>query len=416
MSVTDSVSVFAEGTFQEQIQELVNYVVRTRSEEERAAFIRPFQDAMKKEDGKKSLDEDEERKKKVISMVLSEVKGFGDGNEKEIEGFFNLIYAHLFSLFPPNSPKAKQHLDALLRTISSAPSEQSFIKYRILSNLFNTIPRTSPLRLSVYNTLLSIAVSRDEIDTLSLNRADVEKWLKEWEISPEDKSAFLKNIVDAYAKLGQSATSYEYTLSYIRSLPPDSDAAHVASVDAIATSLRLPFIFNFDPLFKLDAVVALKDHELFSLLQVFLNDGLSEFTAWDQAHSGILAKYNLDKAQLEHKIRLLTLASLGFKHVGQNLPYSKIAETLQVDVSEVEKWVIDVIRTGLLSGKLSQTKQTLHIIRSTARAFEREQWEVLEKRLLAWKSGLSGVLEVVANARRQGGHVSSQAPVTTVGA
>lgn len=28
----------------------------------------------------------------------------------------------------------------------------------------------------------------------------MEKWLTEWRISPEEKSAFLKNIVDAFAK------------------------------------------------------------------------------------------------------------------------------------------------------------------------------------------------------------------------
>lgn len=57
---------------------------------------------------------------------------------------------------------------------------------------------------------------------------------------------------------------------------------------------------------------------------------------------------DLEVIQLERKIRLLTLASLGFQKVGQNVPYSKIAETLQVDVSEVEKWVID----GMISCSL----------------------------------------------------------------
>lgn len=54
-----------------------------------------------------------------------------------------------------------------------------------------------------------------------------------------------------------------------------------------------------------------------------------------------------------------------------------------------------VIRTGLLSGKLSQTSQTLYTTRSTARSFEREQWKALERYLLSLKLGLSGVLEVV---------------------
>lgn len=32
---------------------------------------------------------------------------------------------------------------------------------------------------------------------------------------------------------------------------------------------------------------------------------------------------------------------IGFQNIAINLPYSKIAETIQVDASEVEKWVID---------------------------------------------------------------------------
>jgi translation initiation factor 3 subunit M len=74
---------------------------------------------------------------------------------------------------------------------------------------------------------------------------------------------------------------------------------------------------------------------------------------------------------------------------------------------------IVVIRAGLLSGKLSQTTQTLHITRSAARTFEREQWAALEKRLMAWKAGLGGVLEVVATARTSIGKRSNGANLGT---
>lgn len=67
-----------------------------------------------------------------------------------------------------------------------------------------------------------------------------------------------------------------------------------------------------------------------------------------------------------------------------------------------------VIRAGLVWGKLSQNTQSLFVTRATSRTFGREQWELLEKRLLAWKSGLAGVLEVVANAKRVGGHAPAQ--------
>ncbi|KAF8638604.1 hypothetical protein AX17_002145 [Amanita inopinata Kibby_2008] len=405
MTLTDSVSIFAEGTPEEQVQELVHYIVRGRSDEERAAIVHPFVEIVEIKEGQKPFNEDDDRRRQVFSKIISELKSLGEGTEREIEGFFNMIYAHLLSLYALDSSEIREHVNTLLQIISSAPSDKASIKYRILSNLFNAIPRFSSLRLPVYVTILDLASVNGEIEVLKLSRADVERWLSEWDISEAEKAAFAKRIADAYARSNQRDKSYEYSLTYVRLLPTPSPEAQTAAVDVIASALRLPSVFDFDPLLKLDAVVATKDHELFSLLKIFLNDGLVEFQSWDENHPGAIENHHLDKPQLARKMRLLTLASLGFRYVGQDLPYSKIQEALQIDVSEVDKWVIDVIRAGLLWGKLSQTNQTLHVVRSTARTFEKEQWEILEKRVLAWKTGLSGVLEVVANAKRQAGLV-----------
>ena len=86
--------------------------------------------------------------------------------------------------------------------------------------------------------------------------------------------------------------SYQYTLSYVRSLPPTSETGKAAALDAIATALRLPTIFDFDPLFKLDAVIAVNHHELFSLLQIFLNEGLSQFKVWERRYADAFEKYS----------------------------------------------------------------------------------------------------------------------------
>ncbi|KZT05631.1 PCI-domain-containing protein [Laetiporus sulphureus 93-53] len=402
MVATDSVSVFAEGTFSEQIRELVDYLARGRPEEERPAYVQPFTDILETAEGQPAIEEDEARRKNVFTMVLGEVNGLGDGSEKEIEGFFNLLFAHFITLLPLDSSDAKARLVSLLQTIAGSP-DQSIIKYRILSNFFNALPRRSNLRLLVYKTLLELASTHDELELLGLSRGDVEKWASEWDISVEEKSEFLQSVASAYTKSGQPEIAFGYTLSYVRSLPSSSPNAQTAAVDAIVDALRLPLYFDFDAFFRLDAVVAAKDHELFSLLQIFLNDGLPEYKAWEEGHADAFAKYGLERPQLERKVRLLSLATLGFQNIGHHLPYSTIASTLQVEQSDVERWVIDVIRAGLLSGRLSQTSQTLHVTRAGIRAFERPQWELLEKRLLAWKTGLAGVLDVIADARRKGG-------------
>lgn len=77
------------------------------------------------------------------------------------------------------------------------------IHSRSLSSLFNTLPRHSALRLPVYKTLLELASSNDELHVLQVSRSDVENWLKEWDITPTEKSAFLKTLVDVFSKAGQ---------------------------------------------------------------------------------------------------------------------------------------------------------------------------------------------------------------------
>jgi translation initiation factor 3 subunit M len=82
--------------------------------------------------------------------------------------------------------------------------------------------------------------------------------------------------------------------------------------------------------------------------------------------------------------------------------------SLEVTVDLLTRERSSVIRTGLISGKLSQTTQTFHVIRALPRSFGDEEWRVLERRLVAWRVGLEGVRGVLAQTARQSqGHGQS---------
>jgi translation initiation factor 3 subunit M len=399
--MSDSVSIFAEGTFEEQVKELVEYLARGLVDDERVSFIRPFQDALLTTEGKLPASEDKDRQRQVISMILNEVKTLGDGSESQTEGFFNLLLSHILSLFL-DTPESKEKVSKFITAVvsSTATTDQLLIKYRILSNLYNTLPRQSPLRLNAYQALLNLASSNDELEVLQIEKSDIGRWIDEWDITSEEKRAFLKSLSDAYEKAGEQEIAYSYQLSYLRSLPPSSPDVQTAALEVIASALRLPAIFNFESLLKLEPLQAVKTHDLFGLLKIFLNGGLAEYTQWEAKNGATLDKFNLKKETLQKKIRYLTLTSLCTRHIGRELPYSVIASTLQIEEKDVEAWVIDVIRANLISGKLSQPARTLYTTRSTSREFGKEEWQDLEKKLLVWKAGLLGVLDVVAAARK----------------
>ena len=140
-------------------------------------------------------------------------------------------------------------------------------------------------------------------------------------------------------------------------LPKDSPVAQEAVLDAVASAIRLPSIFNFDSVFKLGNLPLIKDHPLRVLLDIFLGKGLSDYQSWASSHADCMVTYStstlfpvnetvfqcqagLDRAELERKIRLLTLASLASTHVGKAILYAQIASALQVPEQDVEKWVI----------------------------------------------------------------------------
>ncbi|KAH9026900.1 hypothetical protein EDB85DRAFT_2148849 [Lactarius pseudohatsudake] len=55
---------------------------------------------------------------------------------------------------------------------------------------------------------------------LPIPRAEVEKWLKKWEIAPPEEGAFLEHLVGALPKQGGQDMAHHYELAHVRSLDP----------------------------------------------------------------------------------------------------------------------------------------------------------------------------------------------------
>jgi len=52
-------------------------------------------------------------------------------HSSEAEGFFNLLFAHIFTLHPSTSPEANRYTNSLLKTIATSSSDRLSIKYRV---------------------------------------------------------------------------------------------------------------------------------------------------------------------------------------------------------------------------------------------------------------------------------------------
>ncbi|KAJ2811291.1 hypothetical protein GGI24_006859 [Coemansia furcata] len=76
-----------------------------------------------------------------------------------------------------------------------------------------------------------------------------------------------------------------------------------------------------------------------------------------------------------------------------------IVQAIDVAMLKVKVWIINVIRSGLIQGKMNQVARTLLPTWSTYRTFGADQRKLLGKLLKQWKALLEKFQPVISNAK-----------------
>ena len=281
----------------------------------------------------------------------------------------------------------------------------------VLTTIFNTLDPDDGIRYPVFSSILDIVARSGSFDSLQPHLKHLEGWFSLWKVNASQQRKMYQKVSGLANDAGENQQGYEYLVRALRTIP-SSDAAGTEGKDLSAQALRIalnsPTHFDFEDLTSLDSIQALRQSEpvYFQILELFTSDTLEDFNNFKEEHPGWIEAQKLDESVLVRKIRLLTLASLAASSgQARSLPYDTISTALQIPREEVEMWVIDVIRAGLVEGKLSQVNQTFLIHRSTYRVFSENQWREVAGRLDMWRTSLTGVLEVI---RAEKGNVISQ--------
>ena len=280
-----------------------------------------------------------------------------------------------------------------------------------LTTIFNTLPTDEVIRYNVFLTILrviratsSAAAFEALIPQLQTN---LPEWLESWQLDDDDVRNMHVEIADVAAASGNFDLSYEYLLRGLESIP-SSSASEPETRDVakrtLITALTNPSVTDFTPLTTNDAILALKntDSALIELLEIFSSDDFSSYNDFLETTS--LSTLGIPESAaniLATKIRLLTLATIAASAQNRSVPYNQIAKNLEISSEDVEMWVIDTIRAGLVEGKLSQLKQEFLVQRATYRHFGEKQWTEIQGRLMVWRRSLESVLNVVRSERER---------------
>ncbi|PHH85864.1 hypothetical protein CDD83_11082 [Cordyceps sp. RAO-2017] len=186
-----------------------------------------------------------------------------------------------------------------------------------------------------------------------------------------------------------------------------SEEAQRLSLRAVKMAILSPSYFLYQDLRAIPSVQALSDsHAVYSqLLDIFAEQDLEDYNDFNEEHEGWVEAQKLDHEKLHRKMRLLTFASLAAATPSREIEYGKIAKALQIPRDDVERWAIDIIRAGLVEGKLSQQRGMFLVHKVTYRVFGQKQYQELATRVDHWRATLQNVLGVLrqeqTNAKAQ---------------
>ncbi|CEG71264.1 Putative Eukaryotic translation initiation factor 3 subunit M [Rhizopus microsporus] len=264
-----------------------------------------------------------------------------------------------------------------------------------LLNLYNALPGNSPLRYHAFVGLVEVTAQADELDSLYDQLEHIDAWSTKWGLDQSTQRELYSYLFEVLTKAGEDKLAFNFLLKKLTTFAENDKESTVLAKDIVLRAVSMENYYAFEDLLQYKAIQNLKGTEEYELLDVFLNGTLASYQSFASSHSNLIqhSENNI------HKMRLLSLASLGSENLSRELKYADIANSLQIPEEEVEMWVIDVIRAGLVEAKLDQLNKTVIVHRSIYRVFGPEQWKKLSTTLSTWKENLNEILTVVGNAK-----------------
>ncbi|KAK3356124.1 hypothetical protein B0H65DRAFT_68295 [Neurospora tetraspora] len=377
--------IFVDGTFAELAQEMADFV-------QVGEEVKPLLEQDKRED--------------ALDLIVKASHSLNGAPEKDFTPAYNLLI-HLVL----QSEEPKKYLPTLcgnlLKPITSSPTHGFTLASNALTTIFNLLDKSNPLRFNVFMQIVRFIRQNSQFDLLKPRLKNVEGWLQEWKSDSESQRKLYVEVSDAANDAGDQEESYFYLLKALATFDRDnqeevtSDEAQKLSLRALRMAISSPTRFDFNDLRSLPSVHALSDsHPVYSqLLDIFTEQDLEDYNDFRDEHQGWIENEKLDHEKLQRKMRLLTFASLAASTPNREIPYASIAKALQIPDEDVEMWTIDVIRSKLVEGRLSQKQKVFLVHRTTYRVFGEKQWRELGTRVDQFKTVVDRLVGVVRKAQ-----------------
>ncbi|XP_069680401.1 eukaryotic translation initiation factor 3 subunit M [Periplaneta americana] len=360
------VPVFIELSLEDQAQELRGYFKKLGAE-------------ISVEKSPKGIEDDLHKIIGVCDACFKEVP------EAEIESILNGIVSMLV-LIPVE--RAENLILAFCEKLTKAPGYKlGMVSLRVGWLMFQSLDEHSPMRYHVYYHLVQVAKQVDQVRAVFKDVDHLKQQFAACPPSNEQMQKLLRLLHEVLLGCKQSELASKVMVELLGTYTAEN--ASQAREDAqrcILAALADPNTFLLDPLLALKPVRFLEGELIHDLLSVFVAEKLPSYIHFYQNHKEFVHTLGLNHEQNLKKMRLLTFMQLA--EGNSEMTFDTIQQELQLKETEVEAFIIDVLKTKLVRARMDQAARKVYISSTMHRTFGRAQWQQLRDLLHSWKSNL----------------------------
>ncbi|XP_016431166.1 eukaryotic translation initiation factor 3 subunit M-like [Sinocyclocheilus rhinocerous] len=289
-------------------------------------------------------------------------------DDKDVESVMNSIVSLLLIL---ETEKQEALIESLCeKLVKFREGERPSLRMQLLSNLFHGMDENTPVRHTVYCSLIKVAATCNAIAFIPTDLDQVRKWITDWNLDTEKKHTLLRLVYDALVDCKKSEAAAKVMVELLGSYTEDN--ASQARVDAhrcIVRALKDPNTYLFDHLLALKPVRFLEGELIHDLLTIFVSAKLAAYVKFYQSNKDFIESLG------EYSLNVF----IGFSHDHDTL------------INKNAKCEFLAVRTKMVYCKIDQTQRKVVVSHSTHRTFGKQQWQQLNDTLCSWKQNLATV-------------------------
>lgn len=383
-------AVFIDLTLEDQAQEIRKYFKGLGAE-------------ISEEKSAKGIEDDLHKIIGVCDVCLKK-----DADEKEIDAILNSIVSIMVSI---SLERGENLILAFCEKLSKAEQSNELAKVCLQSlwRLFNNLEAISPLRYHVYYHLVQLAKQCNQVKEIFTGLDELKS---QFALCPPSKEQMQKlyRLLHDVLKDTQCELASKVMIELLGTYT-DENASHARddAMKCIVTALADPNTFLLDPLLSLKPVRFLEGELIHDLLSIFVSEKLQSYMLFYKNHKEFVTSQGLNHEQNMKKMRLLSFMQLAESN--PEMTFAQLKDEIQIEETEVESFIIEVLKTKLVRARIDQGARKVHISSTMHRTFGRAQWQQLHDLLLSWKENLNTVQENVSNIAMQQAENKSNGPI-----